>query len=96
MCYTLLLKFQVASPPPIPGSAQPPRMYGMPPSLPTQTMANMPAMGQTGASMTGPSKIDPNQIPRPLPSSSVVVHETRLGNQANMPPVLSMLIVLQS
>lgn len=77
---------QVASPPPIPGSVQPPQMYGMPPPLPTQTMANMPSMGQTGASMTGPSKIDPNQIPRPLPSSSVVVHETRMGNQANMPP----------
>lgn len=76
---------QVATPP-IPGSAQPPRMYGMPPPLPTQTMANMPTMGQTGTSMTGPSKIDPNQIPRPLPSSSVVVHETRMGNQANIPP----------
>ncbi|KMT02852.1 hypothetical protein BVRB_8g194310 isoform B [Beta vulgaris subsp. vulgaris] len=72
---------QVTPPPSMPGSMQPPRMYGMPPPGPAQTMAAMPAMSQTG-----PSKIDPNQIPRPLPSSSMVMHETRVGNQANLPP----------
>ncbi|XP_021741740.1 protein transport protein Sec24-like At4g32640 [Chenopodium quinoa] len=72
---------KVTPPPSMSGSMQPPRMYGMPPSGPSQTMANMPAMSQTG-----PSKIDPNQIPRPLPNSSMVVHETRVGNQANLPP----------
>lgn len=76
----------MALPTPVPGSAQPPRMFGMPP--PSQSMAAMsPAMGQMGAPMTGPSKIDPNQIPRPMPSSSVLLHETRQGNQANPPPV---------
>ncbi|XP_074281071.1 protein transport protein SEC24 C-like [Silene latifolia] len=75
---------QVA-PPPLPGSMQPPMMYGMPPKLPPQNMDNAP-MGQPGAAMAGSSKIDPNQIPRPLPSSSAVVYETRTGNQANIPP----------
>ncbi|CAO2841330.1 unnamed protein product [Amaranthus hypochondriacus] len=67
--------------PSMPGSVQPPRMYGMPPPGTIQTMAAMSAISQTG-----PSKIDPNQIPRPLPNSSVVVHETRVGNQAAFPP----------
>ncbi|XP_059643687.1 protein transport protein SEC24 C-like [Cornus florida] len=70
----------VAPHPPMPGSVQPPRMFGMPPSLPNQSM------GYIGASMTGQSKIDPDQIPRPIPSSSVILHETRQGNQANPPP----------
>ncbi|KAL2492176.1 Protein transport protein Sec24-like [Abeliophyllum distichum] len=71
---------QVAPHPPIPGPMQQPRMYGMPPSptpLPNQSMA---------LSHTGQSKIDPNQIPRPIRSSSVIIHETRQGNQANPPP----------
>ncbi|KAK9697846.1 hypothetical protein RND81_08G065200 [Saponaria officinalis] len=75
---------QVAPPPP-PGSMQPPMMYGMPPALPPQNMGATP-MGQTGAPMAASSKIDPNQIPRPLPSSSAVVYETRSGSQANVPP----------
>lgn len=75
---------QVAPPPSVPGTAQPPRMYGMPPPpLPNQSMTTI---GQTGAPVAGASKIDPNQIPRPLPSSSVTVHATRQGNQANPPP----------
>ncbi|KAL8474498.1 hypothetical protein ACS0TY_031090 [Phlomoides rotata] len=68
-------------PPPIPGSMQQsPRMFGMPPGgppIPNQSMA----LGQTGQ-----SKIDPNQIPRLTPSSDVILHETRQGNQANPPP----------
>jgi len=72
--------------PPMPGS-QPPRMFGMPPQPPDQSMATIsPAMGHMGQSMAGPSKIDPNQIPRPVPSISVILHETRQGNQANLPP----------
>ncbi|KAK9071221.1 hypothetical protein SSX86_009789 [Deinandra increscens subsp. villosa] len=76
---------QNVPPPPISGAAQPPRMYGMPPPLPNQqSMATIsPA---TGNAVTGPSKIDPNQIPRPVPSSSVLMHETRQGTQANPPP----------
>lgn len=74
--------------PPVPGSAQSPRMFGMTPPLPNQSMASIqPAMDQSGAPMTGPSKIDPNQIPRPVPTSSVILYETRQGNQANLPPV---------
>ncbi|XVE95488.1 hypothetical protein REPUB_Repub02eG0102100 [Reevesia pubescens] len=75
--------------PPIPGStqAQPPRMFGMPHQLPNQAMTAIPpAMGQPGAPLSGPSKIDPNQIPRPIPSASPSVYETRQGNSANPPP----------
>jgi protein transport protein SEC24 len=63
-------------------------MFGMPPPLPNQSMTTTisPAVGQTGAPMAGPSKIDPNQIPRPTPGSSVILHETRQGNQATIPP----------
>ncbi|XVF64559.1 hypothetical protein PTKIN_Ptkin09bG0178500 [Pterospermum kingtungense] len=80
---------QGAQPPVIPGSAQaqPPRMFGMPHQLPNQAMTTIPpAMGQPGAPLSGPSKIDPNQIPRPIPSSSPTVYETRQGNSANPPP----------
>ncbi|XP_057475102.1 protein transport protein SEC24 C-like isoform X2 [Actinidia eriantha] len=78
---------QVAPPPLMPGSVQAPRMFGMPPQPPNQAMATIsPAMGPMGSSMAVPSKIDPNQIPRPMPSSSVILHETRQGNQANLPP----------
>ncbi|GLU01056.1 hypothetical protein SLE2022_183820 [Rubroshorea leprosula] len=82
------LQSQQMTPSQIPGSAQPPRMIGMPPPLPNQgMMAGMPpAMGQHGAPLAGPSKIDPNQIPRPIPSSTAVFHDTRQGNQANPPP----------
>ncbi|PON36117.1 Zinc finger, FYVE/PHD-type [Parasponia andersonii] len=78
---------QVA-PPPVPGPTQPPRMYGMPPQQqPNQSMTTIqPAVGQTGAPVAGSTRIDPNQIPRPLPSSSVILHATRQGNQANSPP----------
>ncbi|KAG7992093.1 hypothetical protein I3843_02G110500 [Carya illinoinensis] len=69
------------------GSVQPPRMFGMPPPpLPNQSMTTIPALGQTGAPVSGTSKIDPNQIPRPIPSSSAILFETRHGNQANPPP----------
>ncbi|XP_042480943.1 protein transport protein Sec24-like At4g32640 [Macadamia integrifolia] len=76
--------------PPIPG-AQPPSMFRMPPPPPlNQPMtAGPPAMSHLpvpGTPASGPSKIDPNQIPRPVPSSSVILFETRQGNQANLPP----------
>ncbi|PPD78935.1 hypothetical protein GOBAR_DD24135 [Gossypium barbadense] len=80
---------QGAQAPPIPGStqAQPPRMFGMPQPPTNQAMTTIPpAMGQPGAPLSGPSKIDPNQIPRPIPSSSPIVYETRQGNSANPPP----------
>nr|XP_023914627.1 protein transport protein Sec24-like At4g32640 isoform X2 [Quercus suber] len=78
---------QGAPPQPITGSPQPPRMFGMPPPLPNWSMTSVsPAVGQTGSPVAGASKIDPNQIPRPIPGSSVILHETRQGNQANPPP----------
>ncbi|XP_075653897.1 protein transport protein SEC24 C-like [Castanea sativa] len=78
---------QATPPLPMPGSAQPPRMFGMPPHpLPNQSMTSIPPMGQTGAPVSATSKIDPNQIPRPIPSSSAIMYETRQGNQANPPP----------
>lgn len=81
------MQHHVASPPPIPGSSQPPSAFGMPPPLPNHSMAAIPpALGQPGGPMSGQSKIDPQQIPRPMPSSSMVLYETRQGNQANPPP----------
>ncbi|KAI9089938.1 hypothetical protein K1719_028908 [Acacia pycnantha] len=79
---------QQVAPPPVPGPPQTSQMFGMPPPLPNQSMTTTisPAVGQTGAPVAGPSKIDPNQIPRPTPSSSVILHETRQGNQATIPP----------
>ena len=77
----------------MPGSMQaPPRMFGMPPAnlLGPQLTPVPPVMGHSplSASQIGaPSKIDPNQIPRPMPSSSVAQFETRQGNQACIPPV---------
>lgn len=71
--------------PAVPGAMQPPRMFGMPPPPPNQYMATTSStMG--GMNTSSPSKVDPNQIPRPIPSNSVNLHETRQGNQANPPP----------
>ncbi|XP_011628219.1 protein transport protein Sec24-like At4g32640 [Amborella trichopoda] len=85
------------------GPMQPPRMYGMPPSLPNQHLHGMqPGMGHppgtgvlgmarsgspvAGAPGAGASKIDPNQIPRPIPSSSSILFESHPNSQANLPP----------
>ncbi|XP_010521258.1 PREDICTED: protein transport protein Sec24-like At4g32640 isoform X2 [Tarenaya hassleriana] len=77
---------QVAPAAGVSGPMQPPIRYGMGP-LPNQSMTTIsPAMGQPGTSLPGPSKIDPNQIPRPGPSSRPIIYETRQGNQANSPP----------
>ncbi|KAL2457291.1 Protein transport protein Sec24-like [Forsythia ovata] len=77
---------QVAPPPPVSG-LQPPRMFGMPRTLPNQSLApTSPALFHTGAAGTAQSKVDPSHIPRPIPSSVVILHETRQGNQANPPP----------
>ncbi|CAA6660059.1 unnamed protein product [Spirodela intermedia] len=71
----------------------PPRMYGMAPNGANPGIGPIPsAMGQSpisGAQGSSPSKIDPNQIPRPMPTSSEIVFETRQGNQANLPPPAS-------
>ncbi|KAL9258600.1 transport protein SEC24 C-like protein [Drosera capensis] len=70
-----------------PDAGQPPRVLGMPPPYASQSMSGMQTgIGQTGGMIQAPTKIDPNQIPRPIPSQSVVIHETRQRNQANPPP----------
>ncbi|XP_023005978.1 protein transport protein Sec24-like At4g32640 [Cucurbita maxima] len=81
---------QGTAPPPITGQLQPPRMFGMVPPPPNQSMTTIsPAIGQTGSPAATQSKIDPNQIPRPVPNSSVVLFDTRQGNQATLPPPAS-------
>lgn len=71
------------------GPGQLPNRYGMPPGPPQSLPPVPPVMGHSalgGAQVTTPSKIDPNQIPRPMASGSVITFETRQGNQANIPP----------
>ncbi|XP_074319619.1 protein transport protein SEC24 B-like [Silene latifolia] len=66
-------------------SQAPPMMYGMPPPLDSQNMAAVrPDFNQAGGPMT--SKVDPTQIPRPIPEPSIILYETRQNNQANPPP----------
>ncbi|XXG89055.1 hypothetical protein AAC387_Pa12g1151 [Persea americana] len=73
-----------------PGHMQTPQMFAMPPPLPNQPVSPVQhGMGHpsfTGPPGPGPSKIDPNQIPHPIPTSSVILFETRQNNQANLPP----------
>lgn len=68
----------------------PPQMFGASPSSLTQRMPPVPpVMGNSPLAMTQPSippHVDPNQIPRPIPGSSVEIFETRQGNHANNPP----------
>jgi protein transport protein SEC24 len=45
-----------------------------------------PMQNQSMTSVSSPSKIDLNQIPRPGSSSSPIVYETRVENKANPPP----------
>ena len=68
--------------PGMPG-AMPPNALGQGmPSTPT-----MPYSPHAGAQVSTPSKIDPNQIPRPITETSVVIFETRQAGQAAVPPV---------
>jgi protein transport protein SEC24 len=66
--------------PGIPGSMQPNTLG--PPGTPT-----IPYSPHAGTQVSTPSKIDPNQIPRPMRESSVIIYETRQGGQATIPPV---------
>ncbi|KAF2910869.1 protein transport protein SEC24 B isoform X2 [Oryza sativa Japonica Group] len=76
------------------GAMQPPmRMPGMPPNTLGQgmppTMPTMPYSPHAGTQVSTPSKIDPNQIPRPMAETSVIIFETRQGGQAAIPPAAS-------
>ncbi|KAL6630501.1 hypothetical protein ACP70R_028574 [Stipagrostis hirtigluma subsp. patula] len=77
---------------------QPMRMPGMPGSMPLNTLGQgvpppgtptIPYSPHAGTQVSTPSKIDPNQIPRPMSESSVIIYETRQGGQATIPPAPS-------
>jgi protein transport protein SEC24 len=55
---------------------------GPAPSTPT-----FPYSPHAETHVSAPSKIDPNQIPRPMAETSVIFFETRQGGQASTPPV---------
>ncbi|CAM0950023.1 unnamed protein product [Alopecurus aequalis] len=83
-------------PGPLPGGMQPSmRMPGMPVGMPPNagqgipSTPTMPYSPHAGAQVSTPSKIDPNQIPRPIAETSVVIFETRQGGQAAVPPAAS-------
>ncbi|KAG5607927.1 hypothetical protein H5410_029419 [Solanum commersonii] len=78
---------QVAPLSAVPGSMQPPMMFGMTSLHSNQAEAAInPSMGHAGSALTGQSNFDSSQIPRPIPNSAVILHETRQGNKANPPP----------
>ncbi|KAK3120056.1 hypothetical protein QOZ80_9AG0680740 [Eleusine coracana subsp. coracana] len=84
---------------PTSGAMQPPmRMPGIPGSMAPNTLGQgmpppgtptMPYSPHAGTQVSTPSKIDPNQIPRPMSESSVIIYETRQGGQSNIPPAAS-------
>ncbi|KAL5206892.1 hypothetical protein ABZP36_035101 [Zizania latifolia] len=80
-----------ARPGAMPGGMQP-MPGGMTPNALGQGMPSTPTMSYSphaGAQVSTPSKIDPSQIPRPIPETSVVMFETRQGGQAAVPPAAS-------
>ncbi|XP_049355011.1 protein transport protein Sec24-like At4g32640 [Solanum verrucosum] len=78
---------QVAPISAVPDSMQPPMMFGMTSLHSNQAEAAVtPSMGHAGSALTGQSNFDSSQIPRPIPNSAVILHETRQGNKANPPP----------
>ncbi|KAF7048208.1 hypothetical protein CFC21_057009 [Triticum aestivum] len=65
---------------------------GMPPNALGHGMPSTPTMPYSphaGAQVSTPSNIDPNQIPRPIAETSVIIFETRQGGQAAVPPAAS-------
>ncbi|KAL5204376.1 hypothetical protein ABZP36_009247 [Zizania latifolia] len=81
------------------GAMQPPMrmpnmLTGMPPNtlgqgMPPPTTPTIPYSPHAGTQVSTPSKIDPNQIPRPMAETSVTIFETRQGGQATIPPAAS-------
>ena len=78
----------VAQPAVAPDAIQPPRILGMPLSQSNQ----LSLINQAGASLEGLWRTNSNQFPRPTPSTSIILHDTRQGNQANLPPVLHLFL----
>ncbi|TMX00005.1 hypothetical protein EJD97_001551 [Solanum chilense] len=71
----------------VPGSMQPRMMFGMASLHSNQAEAAItPSMGHAGSAFAGQSNFDSSKIPRPIPNSAVILHETRQGNKANPPP----------
>lgn len=59
------------------------------------SMGPVPNQSMTSVSNSSPSKIDLNQIPRPGSSSSPIMYETRVQNQANPPPVSHIILIFE-
>ncbi|KAG2620540.1 protein transport protein Sec24-like CEF isoform X2 [Panicum virgatum] len=86
-----------ARPGAVPGGMQPSmRMPGMPGAMPPNALGQGMSLAPTPtmpysphAQVSTPSKIDPHQIPRPVPETSVIIFETRQGGQAAIPPAAS-------
>lgn len=76
--------------PPPPGALSQ-TMPPVPPSMGHPSGPGILGMAQPGSpaagrQASGTSRIDPNQIPRPLSTSTSLIFETRSNNQANLPP----------
>ncbi|TVU50463.1 hypothetical protein EJB05_01835, partial [Eragrostis curvula] len=72
--------------PAMPGTMLPNALgQGMTPVL-SPTLQYSP---HAGAQVSTPLRIDPNQIPRPISETSVIIFETRQGGQAAIPPAAS-------
>ncbi|XVE89833.1 hypothetical protein DITRI_Ditri20bG0026500 [Diplodiscus trichospermus] len=74
---------QVAPPTVMPDAVQLPTVFGIRPPQPNQLLS---AIDKTGATLEDSGKTNLNQVPRPTPSFSSILHDTRQGNQANPPP----------
>lgn len=97
---------QGGPPPPPPGGFMPPPPPGMPPGPPPPGMPppqqgppQRGSVGQVSGSITGSSRIDPSQIPRPVaqpPSSEPQVFDTRIAGGHALPPPASSRFVVSS
>ncbi|CDY62391.1 BnaC03g74920D [Brassica napus] len=64
----------------------PPQQHPSAPGTPGSMYSMGPVPNQSMTTVSGPSKVDLNQIPRPGSSSGPIMYETRQENQANPPP----------
>ncbi|CAN7022267.1 unnamed protein product [Brassica rapa subsp. trilocularis] len=64
----------------------PPQQHPSAPGTPGSMYGMGPVPNQSMTTVSGPSKVDLNQIPRPGSISGPIMYETRQENQANPPP----------
>jgi protein transport protein SEC24 len=72
-----------------PTGSQGPASYPQQYTAPGPPRISQPNSPLTQNPSSGTSRIDPNQIPRPLPGATVTEFETRVNGQANLPPSAS-------